>query len=431
MRRNITNSLIKWKKDHVRLPLMVRGARQIGKSYVIREFGREQFVHFLEINFEFEPQFKDCFTSLDPEKIVLDIELLTRQTITPQKTLLFLDEIQECPQAILALRYFKERMPNLHVISAGSLIEFVLNDADFRMPVGRVQYLFMQPLSFYEYLYAKAEDKLVQYLQNISIDDDISKAAHEKLLALFREYLIVGGMPDAVMTFLNKKSLLQAQERQLVLLNTFKNDFGKYAKYSEHKYLQSIYAKVPSLVAKQFKYTEIDPDSRARQLKPALYKLIEANIIRPVYATTAAGIPLAATTTDKKMKLCFLDVGLMIKASHLSAELLLQDDFYALNRGNIMEQFVAQEFCANTDPLEEAQLYYWYRDKKSSVAELDYVRQVGRDIIPVEVKAGTTGSLKSLRMFMEEKKSKLGVHISAKPLQYIKPILSLPCYFDC
>lgn len=428
MHRYINDALLTWTTQSSRLPLMIRGARQIGKSYTIRQFAKQNFEQVVEINFEYEPQYKECFADLNPQKIINEIELLSRKTITPHKTLLFLDEIQECPQAILALRYFKEIMPDLHVISAGSLVEFVLNDAEFRMPVGRVQYMFMHPLSFYEFLLAKDEENLINFLKNINLSEQISTAVHHKLISLFREYLIIGGMPDCINAYLSTNSYLSAQERQLVLLNTFKNDFGKYAKFTEHKYLQTVFKKAPELAGRQFKFVDIDPEARSRNLKAAIFKLADAGLIKPIFSTNAAGIPLTAKSPDQDFKLCLLDVGLMIRASNLSAELLLQEDFFALTRGKIMEQFVAQELSALQNPLSESELFYWYRDKKSATAEIDFVRQIERDIIPIEVKSGRTGRLKSLRIFMDEKKSKLGAHISLRPLSFEKNLLSLPAY---
>jgi predicted AAA+ superfamily ATPase len=191
------------------MPLLLRGARQVGKSYIIEKFGKEEFESYVMLNFEQHPEYQQCFESLDPIKIINAIELITDRTIQAGKTLLFLDEIQECPKAIMALRYFKEQMPELHVIGAGSLLEFALNDEEFRMPVGRVEFMYLRPLSFGEYLLAKGHTKMKDYLKALHIGDVIEEAVHNRLLSLVREYLSLGGMPAVIAEYLASKKLLQ------------------------------------------------------------------------------------------------------------------------------------------------------------------------------------------------------------------------------
>lgn len=210
------------------MPLLLHGARQVGKTYVIEQFGK-QFESFLTINFEEYPEYKSCFTTLHPKKIISTLELITGRNIQPGKTLLFLDEIQECPEAIMALRYFKEQMADLYIIGAGSLLEVVLNDAQFRLPVGRVQFMYLRPLSFSEYLDATGNEKLRTYLTSVQVTDTFEEVVHKRLLVLVREYFALGGMPAVVSEFLLSQSLLHCQEIQTSLLTTFRNDFGKYA----------------------------------------------------------------------------------------------------------------------------------------------------------------------------------------------------------
>jgi len=207
MKRKIEEQLINWINQHGRLPLIIRGARQTGKSYLIEQLGKEHFDNYVVINFEQYPKYASCFATLDVVQIITAISLISQQKITPGKTLLFLDEIQECPKAIMALRYFKEQMPELHVIAAGSLLEFALEQENFRMPVGRVQYLYLRPMSFEEFLLAGNYKQLLEYLSTISLDATVPTIVHEELLRLVKTYLLLGGMPTVLFSYFNEHNL--------------------------------------------------------------------------------------------------------------------------------------------------------------------------------------------------------------------------------
>ncbi len=428
MKRDIEKDLLNWKMQKGHMPLLLRGARQVGKSYIIEKFGRENFENCVTINFEQYPEYKGCFNTLDPAKITSSLELLSKASIKPEKTLLFLDEIQECPQAITALRYFKEQMPTLHVIGAGSLLEFALNDADFRMPVGRIQFLFMRPMSFGEYLDASGHEKLRQYLATIHLTDVIEEVIHQKLLMLVREYIALGGMPAVIDEYLEKKSLLRCQEIQTAILTTFRNDFGKYASRSQYQHLQSIFTKAPGLIAQWFKYSKVDSDTPAQTLKNSLIKLRDAGLIILVHATSAAGLPFVTHMNEKKFKLLFLDIGLVKRACNLDLELLFKQELLLINQGALAEQFVGQELLAYTGKEEANNLFFWTREQKSSSAEVDYLIAVGSQIIPIEVKAGLIGTLRSLKIFLDERKIPFGVRISELSLSFSNQVLSIPFY---
>lgn len=386
------------------------------------------FESFVSINFELEPHYRDCFDSLQPTDIVNAISAKSKQKITPGKTLLFLDEISECPQAIMALRYFKEKMPEQHVISAGSLLEFALRDENLNVPVGRVQYLYMKPVSFQEFLLALGYDLLLDEIKKATLRKPVSEALHKTLIKLVRTYFIVGGMPAVIQEYIDSGEYLESQRMQTVLLTTYRTDFGKYAKKIDHPYLQKVYDKTPALLGQQIKYNNIDQDSRSMYLKRAIEALSHAGVILPIYASSASGLPLNALINEKKFKLLFLDVGLANKAARVDLSDLLNDDLMLVNRGAIAEQFVGQELLAYQDLYESPQLHYWERDKLGSVSEVDYVISYNSSIIPIEVKAGATGRLKSINIMMEEKKLRLGVRISGKPLSFDKNILSVPFY---
>ncbi|MDO8488777.1 MAG: AAA family ATPase, partial [Candidatus Omnitrophota bacterium] len=428
MKRDLEIDLFSWKERKDRLPLLLRGARQVGKSYTVEEFGKKAFKNIVIVNFEFRPEFKQCFTTLDPIDIINKLQLTTGETIDADKTLLFLDEIQECPNAIMALRYFKEKYDRLAVIGAGSLMEFALNSSNFKMPVGRVQFIYLEPLSFGEFLTASGNEQLRHYLEEIRLDSVSDDAVHQKLMNLLRIYLIVGGMPAVVKEYLENRNFLNCQRIQNSMLQTYRSDFGKYANSSEHKYLQKVLDEAPRLVGDRIKYSNIDADSKSRDIKQALNLLKLTGIICPVYATAASGLPLEAQVNEMKFKLNFLDVGLMQNACGLQAELTLAKDFIQINSGAVTEQFIGQELRAHSDSYLKRGLFFWARDKKNSSAEVDYVVAVDSLILPVEVKAGKTGTLKSLKLFIEEKKLLFGLRFSQDKLSLYDKVLTLPLY---
>lgn len=429
MRRDLEKELLSWKTQKKPMPLLLRGARQVGKTHLVESFGKSSFEEMIQINFEQQPEFCSFFSHLDPERIVKALEIASEKRIIPGKTLIFLDEIQNCPSAIISLRYFKEKIPGLHLIGAGSLLEFTLNEPDFKMPVGRVQFLYLKPLSFAEFLKASKKEILLKHLQEIDIAaESIEPAIHEKLLGLVREYANLGGMPAVLSHYLSNGSLKECQDIQSALLATYRNDFGKYAKYTQHKYLQLMFDKAPGLVAERFKFSKVDPDIASREIGKALDKLVDAGLIYQIHATSASGIPLVSQMNSRKFKLLFLDLGLVKRACHLDLQLLFDEDLMLLNQGALAEQFVGQELLVLEDPHQMSQLFFWIREQRSSSAEVDYLMTFNSHIIPIEVKAGSTGRLKSLKIFMEEKKSPFGVRISSAPLGYRDKILSIPFY---
>lgn len=428
MRRDIEKELILWKAQKEKYPLIIRGARQVGKSYLVETFGKTHFQNNVVVNLEFQPQLKDCFKSLDPSEIINKLQLILGVQIKEDNTLLFLDEIQECPQAIMALRYFKEKMPKLSIIAAGSLLEFVMRSPDFKMPVGRIQFLYLEPMSFSEYLDAAGNQNLREFISDVKLTDSIDDVIHKKLLELLRIYIIVGGMPAALTEYLSSKDLMNCQRIQTALLQTYRSDFGKYAKISQHKYLQKVFDAAPRMAGQRIKYSNIDPDTRSRDLKNALNLLTLAGIVRPIYLTKASGLPLGAQINEQRFKINFLDVGLMQNSCGLQGRLSIEEDFMQINAGSVAEQFVGQELTAYSDRHQQVGLYFWAREKRGSMAEVDYVINIGSDIFPVEVKSGKEGRLKSLRMFIEEKKSRLGIRFSQDKLSYYDKILSIPLY---
>lgn len=424
MQRAIKQRLIAWKSSQYRKPLIIRGARQVGKTYTIREFGQTQFANTVEINFDQKPALKNIFqANTNPQDIIQQLTAVLNTSIIAGETLLFLDEIQECPEAISALRYFFELMPELHIICAGSLLEFALHSSNFKMPVGRIEFMYLYPLSFSEFLAANAQSKLQDYINSMSLTKPIPEALHQALLKQLKYYYTVGGMPLVVQRWLNTGSF---QEERSIIIQTYRNDFGKYANIAKHQYLDKVFSITPTLVGQKYKYVNIDKDLQSRPLKEALYLLIKAGLIKKVFATPASGLPFQYK--DEIFKAIFLDVGLMQHICGLDSIIALSEDFLAINSGAIAEQFVGQELLAYSPSYEAPNLYFWNREKVGSQAEVDYLIQHNSQIIPIEVKAGKTGRLKSLQLFMYEHKSTIGVRISQKPLEQEQNILSIPLY---
>jgi len=267
MNRNIDQILNQWKHSRIRQPLLVRGARQVGKTYSVTEFGKRAFENIVSVNFEEQPEMSRCFSDLNPKDIIDRLSILKRMTISPGRTLLFLDEIQECPQAITSLRYFLEKMPKLHVIGAGSLIEFALHAEEFRMPVGRVQSVYMYPMSFAEFLTAVGEDRLLNHIHTVDLQTGMEQVFSIRLENLFRQYLLVGGMPRVVKAFEDKILMEELQRLQSGLIRTYIDDFAKYASTAKHKYLKEVYSSAPQMAGQRYKYSHVNPGIEAKFLK--------------------------------------------------------------------------------------------------------------------------------------------------------------------
>ena len=295
MRRDVEKELIKWKEKEDRTPLIIRGARQVGKSFTVENFGKNNFQNFLVVNFEEKVEAASCFAILDVQTILKQLGFLYGTVIIPGTTLLFLDEIQLCPQAIKSLRYFKEKLPTLHVIAAGSLLEFVLEDEEIPIsfPVGRVKFLNMKPLSFREFLEAVGQGQWNQALENVTLETPLPDSFHALLNQFVRDYFIVGGMPAAIKAYIQSQSYIEALYEQKALLDIYRLDLAKYGRKKEFAHLQRLFEACPEFVAKYFRYSKIDPESTnpSREYKYALRKLHQANLISPVHATGANGIP--------------------------------------------------------------------------------------------------------------------------------------------
>lgn len=429
MNRTIEKHLAAWKNAPNRLPVLVRGARQVGKSFIIEKFGSESFQNCLTINFDLYPQYESCFSgSLEPRDICSAISVVSGKEIVPGKTLLFLDEIQQCPRAISALRYFYEKMPELHVIGAGSLLEFALTAEETRMPVGRVQYLFMYPLTFFEFLDALGQQPALRNLLEHETVSPYPDAIHDHLLSLVKLYMTTGGMPAVIREYVTSGNMVLCARTQAAIAQTYRDDFGKYATRAGITHLQNVFAAVPKMVGRKFKYSAVDHSAHTRELKAALELLEKAGVLYRVKQTSGSGLPLEAGASERNFKVVFLDVGLMQNLCGLSGELFAATDILAVHAGAVAEQFVGQELLAHADPFTRPGLYYWAREARTSNAEVDYLVPHGSKALPLDVKAGKSGTLRSLRLFMQEYSSPLGIRVSSLNQSYNDGLLSVPLY---
>lgn len=425
--RKINKTLEEWKLSKTHKPILLRGARQIGKSYLMTEFAKS-FDSSANINLEFDKDLHQYFDSLDPELILSRIFLLKGIDLKQTGTnLLILDEIQECLSAIVALRYFHERMPNLFVIGAGSLLEFVLNKNSIDVPVGRIHYLFMEPMNFSEYLGAIREKPLIDYISALNLKTKPDEVVHKKLLEEFKNYLLLGGMPGVIAAYIeNDKSFAKAFIEQKSIIETYRDDLKKYGTNSEYKYLRKTFDTVASMLGRKYIYSRVDPDSNHKNIKYAYEILTQVGLSKKIKNTSPHSMPLEVLADDNHFKPLFLDCGLMQNILGLSHEHILQEDFHSTAAGAIAEQFVGQELIANMDPYRSHDLYYWHKNK--SEAEIDYLISVNGKAIPIEVKSSGSRAMKSMGVFIDEFNSAFGIKISTKPLALRGKILDLPFY---
>jgi uncharacterized protein len=392
MQRFIDHDLEQWRTSSRRKPLILRGARQVGKTYSIRHFGESRFDNFVLIDLERNPAWHKVFEgNLQARKICSEFEVLTNQKIVPGKTLLFFDEIQACPKAISALRYFYEDMPNLHVIAAGSLLEFAMRDIS--IPVGRVQFLRLHPMCFAEYLMAKGKEKASEIV--LSEPQLLPEATHELLNDELRQYFFVGGMPESVKAYIETGSMRESFEVQSEICETYRLDFSKYQPQTDKHCLNAVLTSIAQSVGQQIKYSKLGEGFSNPTLKKAFDLLNLSRIITQVSSVEPSGLPLGATASAKIFKALMVDIGLMRHLTGMPMDVEYhKPDLLNIYRGAMAEQFVGQEMIVS----QKQDIYYWSRRAKSSSAEVDYLAVINGNIFPVEVKSGSSGRLKSLHL---------------------------------
>lgn len=438
MDRTTSSQMGLWFESKRRKPLVLRGARQVGKSTLVRMFAHSRGLILHEVNLERHLYLREVFRSNDLNRILGELQGLCGEIRDKRAAILFLDEIQAVPEALPALRYFLEDLPELAVVAAGSLLEFTLSDHSFSMPVGRISYLHLEPLSFSEFLLA-ADPELHRFFVAWRLGDELPESRHRMLLRRQREYLVVGGMPEAVLAWLESGLFGDVQQAQREIVDTYIDDFAKYAKQAHLARLQRVFRGVPAHLGRKIKYSSLSPLDRSAEVKSAIDLLSKARVCHYVHHSDCSGLPLGVGQDDSVFKLLFLDVGLVSLQLGLDwAQVQRLDERTLLNEGPLAEQFVGQELLGRHHGLQLPELHYWLREGRSNNAKLDFVVQLGTDILPIEVKAGKSGSLKSLHRFMTEKKAARALRFDLNPPsrqilrvgEVTSELVSLPLYFS-
>jgi predicted AAA+ superfamily ATPase len=428
-KRHIDSYLEDWKDSINRKPLLVRGARQVGKSSAIRHLG-ERFKYFVEINLERQKNVKTLFgENLDVKKLCSQLSAIYSTPIIPGETLLFIDEIQESQRAISSLRYFYEDLPELHVIAAGSLLEFTLKELP-SFGVGRIRSMYMYPFSFDEFLNAQGLAMQVDYKKNeADCDHPLPIPLHEELISQLRSFYLVGGMPEAVKVWMQTADYNECAVVHNDILDTYQDDFKKYKTRISPLLLSQVLKSAALQAGEKFVYSQVSNSADITAVKDALSLLTLAGLIIPVTHTAANGIPLGAEINEKFRKFLFLDVGLMQSLLGIQPQgILITDEIDFVNKGGLSEIFAGLELVKYANYLKKAELFYWQRMERNAQAEVDYVISRKGKIYPIEVKAGTSGSMQSMYKFIELKGCGYGIRTSLEPFSSYEKVKVIPLY---
>ncbi len=422
MKRQQLIRLKEWLKNPHRKPLIIRGARQVGKSTLVTLFSEhlcdetpaQNKTTLALVNLERHSDLNTSFKSNDPHKILNILEMLPDINGISEETLIFFDEIQAVPEAIPALRYFYEDLPRQPVLAAGSLLEFVLSNHQFSMPVGRVEYLHMGPMTFTEFLDGINENKLAEFIRTFEWQETIEPVIHHRLMDLLRTYFFVGGMPEAVRVYAETQRLKSVSEVHNSIIDTYREDFPKYIGSRNLSRIQQVFNFAARNIGKKVKYSQFSSQDKSATIKTDIELLCMARVLSKVIHSHANGLPLQAEMEEKIFKLIFLDIGLMNAICGLGWDVIVKmNETHLVNEGVIAEQFIGQHLQAMLSESPNRQLTYWLRQGRSSNAEVDYVLGLNGQIIPIEIKSGATGRLKSLHQFVGEKNVSLAVRFDA------------------
>jgi uncharacterized protein len=424
MQRKILNFLTQWKVAKSRKPLLIKGARQVGKTYLVEEFGK-QFENYHEFNFQRSPKLREIFESTsEPLKLISLLEILSEKKIDIKTDLIFFDEIQDCPKALNSLKFFCEDLPTATVVGAGSLLGVYLSGYSF--PVGKVEFLEMYPMSFEEYLLAMGKDRLVDALVRAPVSSEVPSIVHELMLEELRTYYIVGGMPEAVRTYVETKDLSKVRQKQVDLLTSYRADFAKYSGPANALHILSVFENIPRQLAKEnkkFQFNQIKSGGRYAAFKSAIDWLSSAGLAHKVPIINSAEIPLKMNAEENTFKLYFMDVGLLGALAEIPINSFQPgEDFFKTFKGAHVENFVLQELKANSSKA----LYCW----QGRASEVDFLVEKEGRLYPLEVKSGKSGKLKSLSVFSEKYKVSIKTRVSAMPLERREGFQIIPLYLS-
>lgn len=426
MYRKIIEDLKEWKNKKDRLPLVLKGARQVGKTWILNEFGKTCFEDVLYINFENAGNLADLFEGvIEPARIIELLGALHGRKIRPHKTLIIFDEVQEVPRALTALKYFAENAPEYAICCAGSLLGVALHKGT-SFPVGKVDFLTLQPLTFEEFLIANGEETLCSSVKKMDLSP-LLRAFVDKLSDYLKTYFIVGGMPAAVKTWLDERDFSQVEEKQRAILETYMQDFSKHAPSSIVPKIRYLWDSIPSQLAKEnkkFIYGLVKEGARAREYEDALLWLQDSGLIRRVGRITKGALPLKAYEDLKSFKLYHLDIGLLRVMSELAPVVIIDGNaVFEEFKGALTEQYVLQELSANKKAVRN--LYYWTSE---ATAEVDFVYSDGYRVIPIEVKSSENIQARSLKVFREKYQTELALRTSLSNLRLDAGLLNIPLY---
>lgn len=428
MKRIIDFFLLEWKNEpYDRKPLLLRGARQVGKTHAARALGKT-FNSFVEVNLETDENARKIINQdFDPNRVIFQLSQYLQKDIVPGKTLFFIDEIQVEPKTLTLLRYFYEIIPELHVIAAGSLLDFAIEQVG--MPVGRISSLYMYPLSFVEFLIALGHERWVQLLIEHDISGPLLEPVHEKLLNLVGTYLAIGGMPAAVNAWVETQNPRRVKKIHSDLLDSYQQDFNKYGAVHQIKYLDILFRNALSQLSNKFMFSRVG-EYQKRELAPALELLQKAGLVYQVVRSAGQGIPIGAQALFDDFKIIFLDVGLSQASLDLDITPWFIDPLTAfINKGEIVEAFVGQELLVYSDPIAKSRLFYWRKESRNSHAEVDYLVQIKEQVVPIEVKSGTSLRIKSMHAFLNSHvQSTYGIRFSAHNYGVDERVFTYPLY---
>lgn len=424
MKRILIDDMRRWKESPDRKPLIIKGVRQCGKTYLLKSFGEAFYEDTAYFNFEGNLSLAERFErDLDPERIITELGIFRQKAIMPEKTLIIFDEIQFCNRALTSLKYFLENAPAYHIVCAGSLLGIALSKP-LSFPVGKVSFLTLRPMNFHEFLLANGEEMLCEYLQNLTLDEQVSGLFSDKLESYQREYYITGGMPEAVEAWIRTKDVDKVEQVQRQILDSYELDFAKHAPGRDFPKLAAIWRSVPQQLAKEnnkFIFSQVRKGWRAKDLEDALEWLISAGLVYKVTKIEKPFMPLAAYADDASFKLYLSDIGLLRVMAGLPASVLFEKrDEYSEFKGAMAENYFLQEWMWHHDDPP----FYW---KSANIAEVDFIVQHGGDIIPVEVKAERNDKAKSLTEYRRKYSPRVSVKVSMNALE-LGEIRHVPLY---
>ncbi len=425
MKRLILDELIKWKSRKDRKPLILKGVRQCGKTYILNEFGLENYDEVAYYNFEGNPALAERFEQdLDPKRIIMELGILGKKMIKPQTTLVIFDEIQFCSKALTSLKYFYEQTPEYHIVCAGSLLGIALSKP-LSFPVGKVDFLTLRPMSFYEFVIANNEQMLLNYLEKITTNTPVPQIFADKLITVLKTYYITGGMPEAVAKWIDTKDLSEVERIQDMILSSYELDFAKHAPTADFPKLSLIWKSIPDQLVREngkFIYGHVKPGARAKDLQDALQWLVGAGMVYKVCKIEKPSMPLSAYSNSNYFKLYLSDVGLLRRMSKLPAASIFEDSkLYAEFKGALTENYVLNELVNLTGDVP----YYW---KSGNTAEVDFVAQLDEKIVPIEVKASTNIRARSLTVYRGKYSPEVSVRTSMLNLKKDDGLLNIPLY---